>query len=173
MHAAKGCASCNASCSEGVASVDTSKLSLKPSLHSRILSAHNTLCNPSSLTAFITSSTSSTSSQDGSLYCYCTTASGFTVSLQGLISTSQYTSLSLARFTLSNLNIATLHIAGHSADSKPSASSYRSILSPRILCDSFHLSGQYPVFCSGHSRKVRTPSAASVNTLHVAKKPTD
>lgn len=97
----------------------------------------------------------------------------FTVSLQGLISTSQYTSLSLARFTLSNLNIATLHIAGHSADSKPSASSYRSILSPRILCDSFHLSGQYLVFCSGHSRKVRTPSAASVNTLHVAKKPTD
>ena len=68
----KGCASC----SEAVASVDTSKLSLKPSLHNRILSAHNTLCNPSSLTAFITSSTSS---HDGSLYCYCTTASGFSL----------------------------------------------------------------------------------------------
>ena len=147
----KGCASCSASCSEGVASVDTSKLSLKPSLHSRILSAHNTLCNPSSLTAFITSSTSS---QDGSLYCYCTTAGDFfTVSLQDLISTSQYTSLSLARFTLSNLNIATLHIAGHSADSKPSASSYRSILSRESCWTAF----TYPVStqCSAPDTVVR------------------
>lgn len=96
-----------------------------------------------------------------------------TVSPQDLIPTIQYTSLSLTRFALFNLNTESLHNAGNSADIKASASSYRSIPSLRILCDSFQLSGQYPVSCSGSSRKVRIPSATSVNTTHLAKKFTD
>ena len=96
-----------------------------------------------------------------------------TVSPQDVIPPIQCTSLSLTRYTSSNLNTGSLHNAGHFADLEASASSYRSILSPRILCDSFHLSCQYPTFCSGHSRKVRTTSAASIDTTHVAKKSTN